>query len=568
LATVPLFPAAIDEVNAWLSALGPGVAERQPGEEIGEQSAVWRLAMGHLSLEGTSPCLILMQDFPARPARIKVSPTLCLRLPHIEADGNFCHGIETAGDDIDSPTKAVGRVLQCFDEYLEKSVQRGWREAEFQAERLNYWDRWVDRAKCPAVYPATEILLDAVPNDSSAQVFRTISLAGGKKAFAVADGDEPDAVAKSRGWAVGTLTHGATLVVQLSAETPWTPSTWPKSFADLDELISVQTGKRDLVTQWYSTTKWPNKAPVFVAVLHGTAAFGWSLIPNVANRRWEPSLAAVQVTRVDRNWALARDRAPDQLAQRTAKHVVVLGIGALGSAVAELLARAGVGQVDLVDPESFEPENTSRHLLGMPDLGKSKAETIARRLQKNIPGVKVRGSQESATRWAAALISSSVPDLVVDCTGERKVRLILTNLRASKLKDVPVVMGWMEPFGAAAHVIVIAATNAWPVSDPVDTQINYALWPDSAFIALPACGQGFHEYGVADAWAAAALVTERTLATLSTSTPPSGVWSRVRSHAFFEAAVPGVVFNRANPCPATAECVVIHRTLAEALNAR
>ena len=59
------------------------------------------------------------------------------------------------------------------------------------------------------------------------------------------------------------------------------------------------------------------------------------------------------------------------------KHVAVLGVGSVGSAVADMLARAGVRRLTLVDPDVLSEDNLKRHVLDDKDLGKSKVHALA-----------------------------------------------------------------------------------------------------------------------------------------------------------------------------------------------
>lgn len=103
--------------------------------------------------------------------------------------------------------------------------------------------------------------------------------------------------------------------------------------------------------------------------------------------------------------------------------VCVLGCGAIGSLVAEHLARGGVRSLSLFDNDTVELENLSRHTLGPGDVGRSKAIALARRLNGIHPGANVRGfgmalpptpiaarkDQEGQTLLDAA-------DVLIDCT--------------------------------------------------------------------------------------------------------------------------------------------------------
>ena len=58
-------------------------------------------------------------------------------------------------------------------------------------------------------------------------------------------------------------------------------------------------------------------------------------------------------------------------------HIVVIGCGALGTVAAELLARAGIGTITLIDRDIIELSNLQRQsLFGESDIGKTKAHTI------------------------------------------------------------------------------------------------------------------------------------------------------------------------------------------------
>ncbi len=63
--------------------------------------------------------------------------------------------------------------------------------------------------------------------------------------------------------------------------------------------------------------------------------------------------------------------------------VVVVGVGALGGAQADLLARAGVGHLDLVDRDIVDITNLQRQpLFDEGDVGRPKAEAAAERLRE------------------------------------------------------------------------------------------------------------------------------------------------------------------------------------------
>lgn len=58
--------------------------------------------------------------------------------------------------------------------------------------------------------------------------------------------------------------------------------------------------------------------------------------------------------------------------------VLIIGCGSVGSYVANIFARTGVGQFVLVDPDAVESHNVSRSLFSAGDVGSSKVEALSR----------------------------------------------------------------------------------------------------------------------------------------------------------------------------------------------
>ncbi|MFC9294422.1 ThiF family adenylyltransferase [Streptomyces sp. NPDC057011] len=63
-------------------------------------------------------------------------------------------------------------------------------------------------------------------------------------------------------------------------------------------------------------------------------------------------------------------------------HVLLVGVGSVGSYLAEVLVRSGVGRITLVDPDRVEPANLGRSMFDSRDIGRNKAKATARRLKR------------------------------------------------------------------------------------------------------------------------------------------------------------------------------------------
>ncbi|NDV63346.1 ThiF family adenylyltransferase [Puniceicoccales bacterium CK1056] len=66
--------------------------------------------------------------------------------------------------------------------------------------------------------------------------------------------------------------------------------------------------------------------------------------------------------------------------------ILLIGVGGLGSLIALLLARKGIGTLLLSDPDRISVSNLSRQLFSLSDVGKNKAECAAVRLKDHCVG--------------------------------------------------------------------------------------------------------------------------------------------------------------------------------------
>lgn len=81
----------------------------------------------------------------------------------------------------------------------------------------------------------------------------------------------------------------------------------------------------------------------------------------------------------------------DEKTERMARsHVLVVGLGGVGAYAAEMLCRAGVGRLTLVDADTVEPTNLNRQLPALRStLGRPKTEVVADRFRDINPDVEL-----------------------------------------------------------------------------------------------------------------------------------------------------------------------------------
>ena len=117
----------------------------------------------------------------------------------------------------------------------------------------------------------------------------------------------------------------------------------------------------------------------------------------------------------------------DQVALLKAQ-VSVVGLGGLGGTVVEILARLGIGTLNVIDGDTFEESNLNRQFLSMPKLmAKSKAETAARRVKEINPSIAVNQVSEFLNEKNGIDLLNR-PDVVVDCLDNLKTRFVLERL--------------------------------------------------------------------------------------------------------------------------------------------
>ena len=137
-----------------------------------------------------------------------------------------------------------------------------------------------------------------------------------------------------------------------------------------------------------------------------------------------------------------------------ASRVVVAGAGALGSAVIQYLAAAGVGTLKVIDPEEVALENLQSQVIHTTrDLNRPKvasAKDTVRNINRDIV------FEAENTDVNADTIEDLIDgyDLVVDCSNNYKSRYILND--ACALKGIPVVFGAVYQFEGQVSIFNVS----------------------------------------------------------------------------------------------------------------
>lgn len=135
-----------------------------------------------------------------------------------------------------------------------------------------------------------------------------------------------------------------------------------------------------------------------------------------------------------KNWdnsvLLSRGRVNDIIAKLS---IAIIGVGALGSLVAESLARIGIKSLYLMDNDVFSSGNISRHILAMNDVGTKKTKAIHERLQIVNPSIVVKEYSENLSMDNVSVLDGV--NVIIDCTASNDALSVLskTKFRNNKL---------------------------------------------------------------------------------------------------------------------------------------
>jgi molybdopterin/thiamine biosynthesis adenylyltransferase len=131
-------------------------------------------------------------------------------------------------------------------------------------------------------------------------------------------------------------------------------------------------------------------------------------------------------------------------------HVLIVGAGGLGSAVAPFLAAAGVGRITLMDHDSVDLTNLQRQIMHTEkSVGISKVASAKEFLQNLNSTVQIETIQAKAT---SQLLDDLLPniDIVLDCTDNFSTRHLIN--AACVKKFTPLVSGSALKFDGQVSV--------------------------------------------------------------------------------------------------------------------
>lgn len=151
--------------------------------------------------------------------------------------------------------------------------------------------------------------------------------------------------------------------------------------------------------------------------------------------------------------ALAQRIGEAERARLAAAHVGVAGLGGLGSNIAVMLARAGVGALHLVDFDRVDESNLNRQHYFREHLGRLKTEALAEQLLRIDPQLRLSLDCVRVDAGNAATLFAS-ERIVCEAFDNPTCKADLVNTLLSETSDTVVIAGsGMAGAGPAADVV-------------------------------------------------------------------------------------------------------------------
>lgn len=118
--------------------------------------------------------------------------------------------------------------------------------------------------------------------------------------------------------------------------------------------------------------------------------------------------------------------------------VAIAGLGGLGSNIAIMLARIGVGQLLLVDFDIVEPSNLNRQSYYISHLGMAKTEALKKQIEEINPFIQLKTQQIKITGNNIKPLFEGY-DIICEAFDNPGAKSMLINTALEQLKDIKVV---------------------------------------------------------------------------------------------------------------------------------
>nr|WP_303958920.1 ThiF family adenylyltransferase [Donghicola eburneus] len=520
----------IAELSRWVHAQCPNARDLTPDElsryEAKDPIHGWLVPFEHQD-DRFDLQVVIVRGFPWKKPRVYCPEKFqFMQFPHIETDGAFC--LYPPGTE-HNPLNPKGLIWDAIKEAA-RLIDASCDEAfirDFADEFISYWSK---------TEGGKNIVSLLSPGGASRRVSRWRSTVD----YFLADDDAALESWLRNRFPGNKKNYSFNAATHIVLERPILPSEYPKSGAAILRLLqglapesiglledAAETADDKFTVSFEGRT---DDGPVFFAVevvppiKQGMKA---GRRPDMVQKGFRPGKVPAHIRmqrlfggnkverhetmRADPSWIHGRDTTT--VAPLFGKRVLMIGAGSLGSEVALLLAKTGVGSITLVDKDRLDYPNVGRHVLGVADVGKSKAKSLAEKLADSFPHM--RSIKYFAEDWQS--LYGKRPevfhntDLIVSTVGSWVAEGRLNQVARNEADFPPVIYGWAEPFSVAGHAVLIGSNGpcfACGMDYFGRARRTVCEWDTETTRKQPHCGASFQPYGPVSLSGVAALVAK------------------------------------------------------------
>ena len=285
---------------------------------------------------------------------------------------------------------------------------------------------------------------------------------------------------------------------------------------------------------------------------------------NDMHEDWD--ITPYAITRHSEQYLLERGGAESSLAT---KKVCIIGCGSVGSEISTMLAKSGIGELVLVDHDSFDADNIYRHRLGGSSLdfqansktgqvaSYTKVCALALSLQTEIPYIKIR---QKPTSFDGVLGDSDflTSDVVIVAVGSPSTNLYINRVLKS-LNKTAVIFCWNEASGYGGHSVSLDLDKAC-LECIYSDEHGFSMSNGLSLVApgqsisknLTGCAGVFTPFSYLDSSQTAAIATKQCIDLLSDGQSSKAIsWKGEDRHGL-------IVTERFNTMPLKEEVDLVH----------
>jgi molybdopterin/thiamine biosynthesis adenylyltransferase len=439
-------------------------------------------------------------------------------LPHVELDGTFCLSTSSALMELPIASRALRQGL------------RGESQEDFLDESSTYWTLGQPGEK--GIW-----LVSSCPRTS-----QHLYVAILKHSVVLADSEE-----KLKIWLTNAFPGVSTKIklgaVLLRLPEPIYPRSYPKHTGDI--LALAETAGDNALKLLASTLKPNAHGYIIFSFEHNNQtvllclraevgthfSIGWKsrqplwsgyrkdrvpdtvLLKRIVNAKFRT--VRMKVTRIDSNSLLHRTAGVYSQSMSNIS-VAVIGCGALGGMVIQLLAQTGIRRLTLVDGDVLTWQNIGRHVLSGKSVGMNKAIGMKTDILARFPDYAVEAiSERWEQAWKEAPDIFKEHDMIIALSAEWLSDSMLNSLSKQGVDMPPVLFGWVEAHALAGHAVVVLPEGGCLrcLTDKFgEFQHSVSvLPPEHAIQREAACGAFYQPFSAAAAAPTAAMVVKIAL---------------------------------------------------------